>query len=220
MKINIKNSLWNKVVYFLFKRLLKSMIPYVDVKTEGETLSIARHDINSVTGAFVTIDTDIGINTALFTTAEHQNNQYFYRSRISSAKGIGAKLSACWDYFVWIFFGNDLDGYIGDKNWNPAQTDTWLIRLKWWFRNPMHNLMWFTLGIADKTHFRLVFNPNENNVGWNYAVSFVPSDENHLELSMNIYPYVFYAGKHLRFYAGWRSSGAFGFKLNYKKNPA
>ena len=40
------------------------------------------------------------------------------------------------DWVLWAFFRNDLDGVIGDKNWNPEQKDTWGIRLRWWLRNP------------------------------------------------------------------------------------
>lgn len=44
---------------------------------------------------------------------------------------------------AWALFGNDDDGVLGDHWWNPEQRDTIWIRIRWWFRNPFHNLMFY-----------------------------------------------------------------------------
>lgn len=48
---------------------------------------------------------------------------------------------------IWALFGNDEDGPIGDTVWNPSRTDTIAVRIKWWMRNPCHNLMMHVLAI-------------------------------------------------------------------------
>lgn len=47
---------------------------------------------------------------------------------------------------IWALFGNDEDGPIGNARWNPSRTDTWLVRVRWWLRNPFHNLFFHVIG--------------------------------------------------------------------------
>ncbi len=109
-------------------------------------------------------------------------------------------------WFIWAFFKNELDGEIGDKNWNPQQKDTWMIRVKWWFRNPCHNFTWHVIGFADKNTKRFDFQ-KEDGPGWNYAMTYVPGNE-------SVYPFFLYHGKVWTFYIGWRGRGTFGIKFN------
>lgn len=111
-------------------------------------------------------------------------------------------------YLVWGLFGNVHDGYIGDKNWNPEQKDTAWIRVKWWFRNPLHNFTMYVAGNCHKDHtckcypsFN-VFNPN---MGWLFMLS--KNDDGWM-----VYPFISYIGK-IKFYFGWRFGRSFGIKL-------
>ena len=56
---------------------------------------------------------------------------------------------------IWALFGNDEDGPIGDPGWNPSREDTVLIRIKWWMRNPFHNLMMHVLAVDPITHVKI-----------------------------------------------------------------
>ena len=128
-------------------------------------------------------------------------------------KGITTKApSTPLAWLIWCLFGNDRDGYIGDTGWNPQQLDTPWIRIKWWFRNPLHNLVFFVLGCEDVDSVRYgfpyahgVFRPDG---GWNFAFS---------KTSRMIYPFVSYIGP-VKFYIGWRESGNFGIKLTKNSN--
>jgi len=81
----------------------------------------------------------------------------------------------------------------------------------WHLRNPFHNFTFYVLGIADKPfvrvgpHPRDTANPNE---GWNHAICRYKC----LRL-----PFVDYKRGGFEFYAGWRTGGNLGFKLNFKK---
>lgn len=107
---------------------------------------------------------------------------------------------------IWALFGNEDDGTIGDRNWNPEQKDTIWIRIKWWLRNPLHNLTFYVLGCAgvESTRYSTanagVF---KGDGGWMFAYS---------KTKYMIYPFVSYLG-HIKFYIGWRERGNFGIKL-------
>jgi len=47
---------------------------------------------------------------------------------------------------IWLLFGNDDDGIYGDLNWNPTQAKSTWIAIQWWFRNPLHNLVFYVMG--------------------------------------------------------------------------
>jgi len=111
-------------------------------------------------------------------------------------------------YIIWALFGNVRDGVIGDTAFNPEQKDTWLIRVKWWLRNPAHNLTWYVIGFANeysqRTNYQLQDNP-----GWNFSLSSV---------RRKLYPFFLYRGSKVTFYFGWRKRGNFGIKFNISSN--
>ena len=77
--------------------------------------------------------------------------------------------------------------------------------IRWWIRNPMHNLMFYWLGVAGKPFTRT----SPDNLlppggGWMFAVT------RYRWLRL---PFLSYAGRYIEFYAGWRNSGALGFAL-------
>ena len=109
---------------------------------------------------------------------------------------------------IWALFGNATDGVIGDKHFNPEQKDTFWIRVKWWFRNPFHNLTWFIIGFADKPSVRFDFNQEEVE-GWNKSFSLAGDSKKD-----KLYPFILYKRKRFTFYIGWRGRGNFGIKLN------
>lgn len=117
---------------------------------------------------------------------------------INIPKGIIPKI-------IWTLFGNEDDGYIGDKNWNPEQVDSAWIRVKWWVRNPLHNLVFYVIGCADKDSIRCGTKTTSvfANEGWNFAYT---------KTSRMYYPFISYYGS-VKFYIGWRERGNFGIKL-------
>jgi hypothetical protein len=115
------------------------------------------------------------------------------------------------NWLIWAFFLNELDGVIGDSRWNPERKDTFMIRLKWWLRNPCHNLTWHVLGFAQKPSTRVDFQL-EDAPGWNYAMTLIKNDIGYFTL----YPYCLYFSPKIKFYIGWRGRGTFGIKFNIK----
>lgn len=109
-------------------------------------------------------------------------------------------------YIIWSLFGNVEDGVVGDTGWNPQQTDTWLIRIKWWIRNPLHNFTFYTLGNVHKDVTVRgwptvdVFTPKK---GWCFTLA---------KTDKMWYPFVSYIGA-FKFYVGWRFGNRFGIKL-------
>lgn len=51
-------------------------------------------------------------------------------------------------WIAWAISGNDDDGIYGDLNWNPDQEKTVRRAIRWWFRNPLHNLVFCVIGCA------------------------------------------------------------------------
>lgn len=105
------------------------------------------------------------------------------------------------------WFGN-VDDPLPPDWYRPGKS---LRRTTWFVRNPMHNLMFYTVGIADKDSARsgyypeTIFNPNE---GWNYTVC----KRNRCRM-----PLVSYQCRSFHFYFGWRKQGNFGIKINFEK---
>lgn len=83
-------------------------------------------------------------------------------------------------------------------------------RWLWQTRNPLHNFTFYVIGVSDKATTRTgrfpshVFAPEG---GWNWAIT------KHRWLPL---PFFSFDGKRSRFYLGWRESGNFGGKLNFK----
>ena len=84
-------------------------------------------------------------------------------------------------------------------------------RMMWQLRNPLHNFTHYVIGVSDKDITRTgkypgaVFAPDG---GWNWAFT------RHRCIPL---PFVSYEGAHCRFYLGWRESGNFGGKINFKQ---
>lgn len=104
---------------------------------------------------------------------------------------------------LWALFGNDEDGIYGcGTNWNPdCEKSAWRA-IRWWFRNPAHNLTHHVIGIYGKPfESHIVY---ENNPGWSKSTRVLDNKQ---------YPYWNYRGHGIQFYFGWRASGAFGIAL-------
>lgn len=119
--------------------------------------------------------------------------------------------STLFAWLKWAFLGNVDDGFYGDTSFNSeGKTDRWTA-IKWWFRNPAHNFCFYVIGVADQT--RYVTGPwgaahdrlEVGETGWMWSYTKVVHS---LPL-----PYVNFSNKWIKFYAGWRPQGAFGFKL-------
>jgi len=49
-----------------------------------------------------------------------------------------------------LFFGNNEDGWFGDNRWNPERKTDLKTALKWFMRNPLHNLDFHAIGFSDQ----------------------------------------------------------------------
>ena len=81
--------------------------------------------------------------------------------------------------------------------------------MAWYVRNPFHNLTFYVIGIADKPFWRVGPYPTKTSNpegGWNWAIC---------ERKMLRLGFVDYESKHFEFYAGWRTGGNFGLKMNF-----
>lgn len=110
---------------------------------------------------------------------------------------------------LWALFGNDEDGIYGDLSWNPEQKRGVWIAIKWWFRNPCHNLTFHVLRVpapfismGDAPHD--VFNPAG---GWNRVTRISAVNQRR-------YNFISYIGR-IKFYWGYRERGNFGIKLTW-----
>ena len=115
-------------------------------------------------------------------------------------------------WFIWAFFGNEKDGYIGDTVFNPEQKDTFSIRLKWWLRNPCHNFTWYVIGLAHR-HIAHINEFSQEQPGWNRAYTCLYGDYMTDAHKAKKYKFIHYIGKKREFYIGYRGTGAFGIKF-------
>jgi hypothetical protein len=111
---------------------------------------------------------------------------------------------------IWALFGNDEDGIYGDRYWNPEQEKSIWRAVRWWFRNPFHNLMFHVLSVpkpftseGDFPHD--VFSPIG---GWNRVTRTGANGKR--------YRFISYIGW-CKAYIGWRERGNFGIKLTRNK---
>jgi hypothetical protein len=119
-----------------------------------------------------------------------------------------------------MLIANADDGLYGDDKWRAGRAKTIKLALAWWFRNPAHNLTWYGLGVADFK--RVVVGPwgddqdrtDSGQQGFLWSVTFIEPWGLLLPIPL---PYVNYTKGRWKAYAGWRPSGAFGFKLNIKR---
>lgn len=81
-------------------------------------------------------------------------------------------------------------------------------KLKWSFRNPMHNFNFYVIGVADKKFSRSGRFPDRNSDprgGWDFEFS---------RYKFLWFPFVSYHRRKFDFYFGWRERGNFGIKFN------
>ena len=81
-------------------------------------------------------------------------------------------------------------------------------RLKWSFRNPLHNFDFYIVGVADKTFYRSGRFPDKNSDprgGWDFEA---------VRYKFIWLPFVSYHRQKFDFYLGWRNRGNFGIKIN------
>lgn len=107
---------------------------------------------------------------------------------------------------VWALFGNDDDGIYGGTEYPQTPWQA----VKWWVKNPAHNLMFYILGVVGKPFVRVGRFPKDNFSpvgGWNWCV---------IKYKWARLPFISYIGK-CKFYIGWRERGNFGIKLTRNK---
>jgi hypothetical protein len=120
----------------------------------------------------------------------------------------------------WLLFGNVDDGYWGDATFNPERKKDLWTAVRWWFRNPMHNLMFYGIGFADQDRMvtgRYGSEFHKPGGGYLRCWSSVPGPGNKWMFCL---PFVSYISPHFKAYIGWRPSGAFGIKFNISRKGA
>ena len=118
---------------------------------------------------------------------------------------------------LWAIFGNDEDGPTGDKLLKVGETGLWptdpywLRCVKWWARNPFHNLCFHVIGFVQENpgwigRWDGVFasdDPKSAGASWNWGYCLRGTRQ---------YPFVSYDGRMGRGYIGWRKGGAFAIR--------
>ena len=74
---------------------------------------------------------------------------------------------------TWALFGNDDDGVYGERSivptYGPDAPRTPWQRVRWWLRNPFHNLVWIVLAWPDGPLLKW-----GKSSGWNGYIGFRP----------------------------------------------
>jgi len=81
-------------------------------------------------------------------------------------------------------------------------------RMKWSFRNPLHNFDFYVIGVADKKFARSGQFPEKNSDprgGWDFEAA---------RYKFIYLPFISYHRSKFDFYFGWRNHGNFGIKIN------
>jgi hypothetical protein len=113
-----------------------------------------------------------------------------------------------------IHFYNKLNPVWWFKNSDDPKPPEWYRpedkhrRLKWSFRNPMHNFDFYVIGVADKKFARSGKFPTQNSDprgGWDFEAS---------RYKFIWLPFISYHRPKFDFYFGWRNRGNFGIKIN------
>lgn len=125
-----------------------------------------------------------------------------------------------YNWFFWAFFGNDDDGIFGENSefffpiWNKSKTTPW-VALKWWFRNPFHNFVRYTLERKHDTQFYVISYTKER--GWKFwfrdTARLWSSEQKQFEISVNPFLISMRGFLKFEFYLGWKPDGAFGAAL-------
>lgn len=104
----------------------------------------------------------------------------------------------------WWWLGNADDPTPND--WFMPARDMWLRRVCWWLRNPMHNLVWYVIGCADRRFVRLGTRyPSNFNEGGGWVINALVQG-----WPPFLCPFVSYRGRSWEGYFGWRDDGCFG----------
>jgi hypothetical protein len=120
-------------------------------------------------------------------------------------------------WVLWALFGNVDDGLFGDDRFNPSGSRSVWTAVRWWFRNPFHNLFFYVIGVADIT--RIVtgrwggsfYRPGGGFLTcWTTAPVFSSRYVVHL-------PFASVTSAHLQAYVGWRPSGGFGIAMRVSR---
>jgi hypothetical protein len=115
-----------------------------------------------------------------------------------------------------IHFYNKLNPVWWFKNSDDPKPPAWYRpddkhrRLKWSFRNPLHNFHFYVIGVADKKFHRSGRFPDQNSDprgGWDFEAA---------RYKFIWLPFVSYHRPAFDFYLGWRNRGNFGIKINVK----
>ena len=114
-----------------------------------------------------------------------------------------------------IHFYNKLNPVWWLKNSDDPNPPTWYRpddkhrRVKWSFRNPLHNFNFYVIGVADKKFSRSGQFPEKNSDprgGWDFEAA---------RYKFIYLPYISYHRENkFDFYFGWRNHGNFGIKFN------
>lgn len=120
----------------------------------------------------------------------------------------------------WALFGNDEGGIFGERDpyhtmlGNPVSY-SFVGFLKWWFRNPLHNLFFHVLRWDCGDNALILYARDATGSRWWFRA---PQRTWHADEGKQLYirllaPFVSYRGARWEIYAGWRIGGALGFAL-------
>lgn len=123
-------------------------------------------------------------------------------------------------WLPWALFGNDEGGLFGELD--PYYTHSYGARspdisfwgfVKWWFRNPFHNLFFHVLRWDAGNNALVLYARDETGSRWFFRA---PQRTWHADQGKQLYirllaPFVSYRGAKWEIYAGWRIGGALGF---------
>jgi len=99
-------------------------------------------------------------------------------------------------YLIWAFFGNAEDGPYGFLPRDESKPDpNWRATWVWWTRNPLHNLMHYTLAVAFSEQWVLIGKTSELGL-W--------STSGRVLLAVNGLPCLSIQTDRIEAYAGWR----------------
>lgn len=125
-----------------------------------------------------------------------------------------------WQLPFWALFGNDEGGIFGERD--PYHTIlgntvsySFVGFLKWWFRNPLHNLFFHVLRWDCGNNALILYARDAAGSRWWFRA---PQRTWHADEGKQLYirllaPFISYRGARWEIYAGWRIGGALGFAL-------
>lgn len=121
----------------------------------------------------------------------------------------------------WALLGNDEGGIFGERDpyhtvlGNPVTFTLWGF-IRWWFRNPFHNLFFHVLRWDQGDNALILYAKDSTGSRWWFRA---PQNTWHAQApERQVYirllaPFFSYRGTKWEAYAGWRIKGALGFAL-------